>query len=76
MSYEVELAPGGETFEVAEGETILDAALRAGIDLKYGCRHGNCSTCKYLVEDGEVDFGHASADSLPDAEREEGWALM
>ncbi|MCP5199074.1 MAG: 2Fe-2S iron-sulfur cluster binding domain-containing protein [Gammaproteobacteria bacterium] len=76
MSYEVELAPGGETFEVAEGETILDAALRAGIDLKYGCRHGNCSTCKYLVEDGEVDFGHASAYSLPDAEREEGWALM
>jgi NAD(P)H-flavin reductase/ferredoxin len=76
MSYEVELAPGGETFEVAEGETILDAALRAGIDLKYGCRHGNCSTCKYLVEDGEVDFGHASAYSLPDAERDEGWALM
>lgn len=76
MSYEVELAPGGEIFEVADGETILDAALRAGIDLKYGCRQGRCSTCKYLVEDGEVDFGQASAYSLPDNEREDGWALV
>lgn len=76
MSHEVELSPGGEVFEVADGETILDAALRAGINLQYGCRHGNCSTCKYLVEDGEVDYGRASAYSLPDREREEGWALM
>lgn len=76
MSHEVELSPGGEVFEVADGETILDAALRAGIQLQYGCRHGNCSTCKYLVEDGEVDYGRASAYSLPDNEREEGYALL
>ncbi|MEQ8232959.1 MAG: 2Fe-2S iron-sulfur cluster-binding protein [Gammaproteobacteria bacterium] len=76
MSYEVELAPGGEIFEVAEGETILDGALRAGIELQYGCRQGRCSTCKYLVEDGEVDFGSASVYSLPDNERDDGWALL
>lgn len=76
MGYEVELSPSGEVFDVADGETILDAALRAGIELQYGCRHGNCSTCKYLVEDGEVDYGRASAYSLPDREREEGWALL
>jgi len=75
-SYQVELSPGGETFEVKEDETILDAALRQGINLRYGCRHGNCSTCKYRIEDGEVDFGHASAYSLPDQERDDGFALM
>lgn len=74
--YTVELAPGGETFEVDAGETVLDAALRQGIDLQYGCRHGNCSTCKYLLEDGEVDHGHASAYALPDDERDEGYALL
>ncbi|MEQ8662628.1 MAG: 2Fe-2S iron-sulfur cluster-binding protein [Gammaproteobacteria bacterium] len=76
MNHEVELAPGGEVFEVAEGETVLDAALRAGIELQYGCRQGRCSTCKYLIEDGEVDFGRASVYSLPDNERDDGWALL
>jgi len=76
MSYEVELSPSGDVFEVAEGETILDGALRAGIELQYGCRQGRCSTCKYLVEDGEVDFGAASVYSLPDNERDDGWALL
>lgn len=76
MSHEVELSPGGEVFKVADGETILDAALRQGINLQYGCRHGNCSTCKYLVEDGEVDLGRASAYSLPDSERDDGYALL
>ena len=75
-TYTVELAPGGEVFDVNEDETILDAALRQGINLQYGCRHGNCSTCKYEIEDGEVDHGHASAYALPDREREEGLALL
>lgn len=72
----VELVPSGETFLARSDETILDAALRQGIALNYGCRHGNCSTCKHLVEDGEVDLGVASAYSLPDDEREDGWALL
>lgn len=74
--YVVELAPSGDAFDVEEGETILDAALRQGINLQYGCRHGRCSTCKYLVEDGDVDHGEVSAYALPDSERDEGWALL
>jgi NAD(P)H-flavin reductase/ferredoxin len=74
--YQAELSPGGATFGIRADETVLDAALRQGIELQYGCRHGNCSTCKYLVEDGEVDHGDASAYALPDAERDEGYALL
>ena len=72
----VELVPSGETFMARTDETILDAALRQGIALEYGCRHGNCSTCKHLIEEGDVDLGEASAYSLPDDEREDGWALL
>jgi propane monooxygenase reductase subunit len=72
----VELTPGGQTFSVGANETVLDAALRQGVDIAYGCRQGRCSTCKYLVEEGEVDFGNATAYSLPDTEREQGWALL
>lgn len=74
--YTVRLTPGEQTFSVDANETILDAALRQGVELLYGCRQGRCSTCKYFVEDGDVDFGNASTYSLPDAEREQGWALL
>lgn len=72
----VRILPKGTVFEVKPGETILDAGLRHGVPLKYGCRHGNCSTCKYLVTDGEVDLGRASPYSLSEQDREEGYALL
>jgi len=61
---------------VRPGEAVLNAALRQGHALRYGCRHGNCSTCKYLLLEGEVDFGVASPYSLSETEREQGWALL
>ena len=39
---------------VAEGEAILDAALRAGMDLPYACKGGMCSTCRAKVVEGET----------------------
>jgi NAD(P)H-flavin reductase/ferredoxin len=73
---QVRLVPNDVVFEVGPGETVLRGAERQGVSLKYGCRHGNCSTCKYLVVDGEVDHGAASPYSLSESEREDGWALL
>ncbi len=39
---------------VAEGEAILDAALRAGIDLPFACKGGMCSTCRAKIVEGKV----------------------
>ncbi len=75
MSYEVTIDPIGETIEVAEGQTLLDAALRAGIYLPHACGHGLCGTCKVTVVEGEVDHGAASPFALMDIEREEGKCL-
>lgn len=74
--HQVQLTPDGRSFAVQPGETVLGAALRQGVRLNYGCLHGNCSSCKYYLLDGEVDFGIASPYSLPPGEREEGWALL
>jgi ring-1,2-phenylacetyl-CoA epoxidase subunit PaaE len=41
---------------VREGEAILDAALRAGLDLPYACKGGMCSTCRAKVVEGEVEM--------------------
>lgn len=75
MSYELTIEPLGETIEVEEGQTLLDAALRAGIYLPYACGHGLCSTCKVEVLEGEVDQGEASPFALMDFERDEGKCL-
>jgi NAD(P)H-flavin reductase/ferredoxin len=74
--YTVRLKPGNEEFQVDPGEAVLNAALRQGVSLRYGCRHGNCSSCKYFLISGDVDFGVASPYSLSESEREEGWALL
>ncbi|MBC9208228.1 phenylacetate-CoA oxygenase/reductase subunit PaaK [Roseomonas aerophila] len=42
--------------KVAEGEAILDAALRAGLDLPYACKGGMCSTCRAKVVEGSVEM--------------------
>jgi phenol/toluene 2-monooxygenase (NADH) P5/A5 len=52
-------------------QTILDAALRAGVYLPHACCHGLCATCKVQVLDGEVDLGAASPFALMDVERDD-----
>ena len=75
MSYELTIEPLGQTIAVEDGQSILDAALRAGIYLPHACCHGLCATCKVQVVDGEVDHGEASTFALMDFEREEGKTL-
>ncbi len=41
---------------MADGETVLDAALRAGLDLPYSCRGGMCSTCRARIIEGAVSM--------------------
>lgn len=75
MTYQLTIKPLGETIEVEEGQTMLDAALRHGIYLPHACCHGLCATCKVQVLDGEIEHGDASPFALMDFERDEGKTL-
>jgi toluene monooxygenase electron transfer component len=44
----------GAVFEVKDGDSIMQAALRSGIGFPYGCSSGSCCSCKYELIDGEV----------------------
>ena len=75
MSYQLLIEPIGQTVDVEEDQTILDACLRAGVWLPHACCHGLCATCKVNVKEGEVEHGEASPFALMDFEREEGKTL-
>ncbi|MEX2480797.1 MAG: 2Fe-2S iron-sulfur cluster binding domain-containing protein [Gammaproteobacteria bacterium] len=75
MSYQLTIEPLGETLMVEDGQSLLDAALRAGVWLPYACNHGLCGTCKVDVVNGLVEHNHASSFALMDIEREEGKCL-
>lgn len=52
----VSVTVDGATREVpmAEGETVLEAVLRAGIDAPWSCRGGMCCSCRARLTEGEV----------------------
>lgn len=56
-----------------EGETVLEGAARAGIELPFSCRAGVCSTCRTKVVQGEVTMEQNYA--LEDWELEQGYVL-
>src|SRR5258708_26830346 len=74
--FKARLEPSGREFSLEPGDSVLNCALRQRIVLQYGCRNGRCSSCKYLLIDGEVDFGKTSPYCLTDNEKDEGWALL
>lgn len=76
MSRQITIRPSGHVFQAQEGETVLEAALREGFMLPYGCRNGACGSCKGKVIEGAVDHGNFRDSVLPAAERERGNALF
>jgi CDP-4-dehydro-6-deoxyglucose reductase len=76
MAYQVTIKPSNHTFAVQAGETVLEAALREGFVIAYGCRNGACGTCKGKVLAGTVDYGAYQEHALPESDRRIGFALF
>ncbi len=54
-SFNVKISDQEFEFECEEGDTILRAALRAGLGMPYECNSGGCGACKVEVLEGNVD---------------------
>jgi toluene monooxygenase electron transfer component len=63
------IEPDGQRFQQAEGDTVLRAALRAGIGFPYECSSGGCGSCKFELLDGEVANLWPEAPGLSERER-------
>ena len=76
MSHQITVRPSGRQFVADDDESVLDAALRQGLTMPYGCRDGACGSCKGKVLAGCVDYGKAQAEALSDEEKAAGMALF
>jgi CDP-4-dehydro-6-deoxyglucose reductase len=76
MPHQITIKPSGHVFFAQPGETVLQAALREGYSLPYGCRNGACGTCKGKIIQGKVDFGSHNESTLTEIEKQAGMALF
>ena len=75
--FDIALHPEGPAFSAGPDESILDAALRQGVSLPYGCRNGACGACRARVLDGRVHFpDEAELRGLTAREVRAGWTLL
>jgi CDP-4-dehydro-6-deoxyglucose reductase len=75
MSFSVSIEPSGREFLAQKGETLLSAALLAGVSLPYGCKDGACGSCKCRLVSGEVRHNAHQSKALSEKELEEGHIL-
>lgn len=75
MTKQVEIRQAGCRIAMAQGVTVLDAALAAGIDYPHGCRSGRCGSCKSRLVSGEVELLQHSRFALSDEEKAQGLIL-
>ncbi|MGB1562596.1 MAG: 2Fe-2S iron-sulfur cluster-binding protein [Sinimarinibacterium flocculans] len=59
----------GVSFAQCEGDTVLRAALRAGLGFPYECNSGGCGSCKFDLVSGEVDNLWPDAPGLTERDR-------
>jgi propane monooxygenase reductase subunit len=74
--HRVRFEPVGVEMDVFEGETVLDAAFRQGISVMHGCKEGQCSSCKSLLVDGDIELLKYSTFALPDYQKETNHILL
>jgi ring-1,2-phenylacetyl-CoA epoxidase subunit PaaE len=72
-SFRLTLDGKDHTVPIADGETLLQAALAAGIDAPHSCTEGRCGTCKSWLRTGEVTM--ASTRALSPRSKERGHVL-
>jgi CDP-4-dehydro-6-deoxyglucose reductase len=76
MTAHVQVKPSGREFFVDGTDSLLEAALRAGLSFDYGCSIGSCGKCKARILSGEVQKTRHSDYALTAAEKNAGVVLM
>lgn len=74
--FQMRVHPDNRNIAVRNGETLLEAGLRAGIGLPFECRNGGCGKCMCTLLHGSIDYGAYQTSALTEADKALGKALM
>jgi CDP-4-dehydro-6-deoxyglucose reductase len=75
VSAQVTVKPSGHQFAVEGRDSLLQAGMRAGLKLNYGCGNGTCGMCKVRVTAGEVARTMHTDYALSETEKAQGYVL-
>jgi ferredoxin len=75
MGFRVTIANTGAVIHCSDNQTVLQAAVEAGVDYPYTCATGNCAACISDVRVGDVSMLPYSDNALTAAQRAEGRTL-
>lgn len=73
---QVTILPSKQVFLVEGHDSILEAAIRSGVPLNYGCSGGNCGLCKARLVSGEVKKTRHHDYALSEAKTSQGYILL
>jgi CDP-4-dehydro-6-deoxyglucose reductase len=76
MTFQITVQPSGHQFSCEEDETVLAAAMRAGVGLPYGCKNGACSSCRGRVVSGSVTHKPHQERALTKEDEAKGYSLF
>ncbi len=76
MTAQITVLPSKQDFLLEGQDTLLEAAMRAGIPLNYGCSGGNCGLCKAKVVSGQVKKTRHHDFIISEAEKNLGCILL
>ena len=76
MSAHIKIQPSNHEFWLEGNTSILEAGVRSGLSLNYGCTNGNCGLCKARVVSGEVKKIHNHDYVLSEAEKNMNYILL
>ncbi len=76
MSHRIRLIPSGREFTAEAQESVLEAALRNGVNLPYNCSGGSCGACKARLLSGQIGTHRFHDYVFTESEKAQGHVLL
>ena len=76
MTFTIRLGHSEHVFTARDEETVLEAALRSGLVLPYGCRNGACGSCKGKLLSGAIHYRDITLTGITPEENSAGFVLL
>jgi CDP-4-dehydro-6-deoxyglucose reductase len=76
QAFEVRITPHGRSVRVNAEQSILDAALDAGLNLPHSCKSGHCSSCRARLLTGHIHYPQGTPLGLTAEEARGGHVLL